>query len=267
MAKPGIPKLRAAPPAYTVPEGLRPKKRGVGRRILAGVGTAMLAPVYLGVGLLVAVPSVAVGGYRRVRAPKGKKMGSFMEGFASVYKPGMGWLNKPLYGMVSTVANPGRAFYVDRTTKPGEVILTARVFLRGKAEDVAAVKSKEKAIEEHFAIDGYAVNVEFVDAKQADAVTVDVVPNAHPDHNTYSTNANPGVYAHEMMHAPFGLLDQYDLRVHYQNGNMRFANRLGVFFHSLVQPTPLKGGIMAGGASKPLLSEYEALLRGVGEAP
>jgi len=266
-------RVSPVPPGYTVPADLAPSEPvSLGSRILNGIGVALFAPIYLIFAIIALIPSLIGGAVEAPKQDQSDGSGTFMAGFANVYRAMMGWLSRPLYKMIWGAASPARKFYVDRTTDPNNVIITVRVRLTGDPTYVAQVKALEEEIERNMAIPGYMVNVEFVDQDGPAVTTIPIDPNTWSNNTAWNPltgdnriDANDAhMIAHELFHTPLGLPDEYNLQEHFVNPNMGFWQRLGTFFARLVQPelpADAANGIMQNDYRKPLPRHYEEVLR------
>ncbi len=284
--KPSVRRLHPAPPpvktpvppGYTVPANVPvsvPASRG--ERIAAKIGLAALAPVYFAFALLVLLPSLIGGFIDGARADRQDGGGTFMAGFGGVFRTLMSWLNVPVAALMRTANKPTGGFFVDRTTDPNNVIITVRIRLTGDPKDVAKVQALEQDLEQHLGIPGHSVNVEFVSEPGPGVSTIAVNPNVwsnskawNPYHNDTCCGRkgvidgrDAEMIAHELMHNPLGLEDEYSLKTHFTNEQMGFGQRFEVFLGYLWQPSPPRDaaqGIMHTNSQKPLARHYREIL-------
>lgn len=267
------------PPRYQVPENIPPSEPfPTYKQILNGVGAVLYFLFFLPVALIALIPSLLGGA---VEAPKkdGKNgNGTFMGGFANVFRAMTSWMSAPLYQLVFNAGHPSAQFFVDTNTLPGTTIITARIHLTGDPDIVADIHAIEADLEKHLAIDGYLVNVEFVDAPTKGSVTIRVDTTVWSNYKAWNPHDDdrPGeedvdqhdVYkiAHEIMHRPLGLGDEYNYQTHFNNKAMAWHQRLGSFVGRLVQPTlpeDAPTGIMDVSWKKPLRRHYEEILTSI----
>ncbi len=270
----GVSAVNSTTTPYSVPPDAEQVEGSLWEKIGAGVGIFFLAPFYLVFALIALIPSLIAGAIEGPKEDQPDGSGTFMFGFAEMYRKIMysfGWLvQKPMELLTQTVSNPRGVFFVDRSTDPNNTIITVRIRLTGDAGDITRVKALEGAIENHLAIPGYRVNVEFVDRDGDDVNTVEInrdVWSSVYDWNPYDNDdqidaMDAYMMAHETMHI-LGLRDEYDVSQHFTNPGMDDLHRWGVFFSRLVQPelpADSDQGIMRYSSRKPLPRHYEEVL-------
>lgn len=132
----------------------------------------------------------------------------------------------------------GGSYEVDRTS-PTNIVVRAKVFLKmtgkGTQADVDAIKAMEDGIEKSASTKGYTVDLQFVNAADADTFTVEVDPGKWEVATNWA-GGGPRGYAHELHHLMVFELDRYDYTNHATNQRMEVTNRLHWFRVELTKP-------------------------------
>jgi hypothetical protein len=196
--------------------------------------------------------------------------GTFLKGFSDMLRLSTGWFARPLGGLYKKMVMPPGPFFVDRKTDPTRTILTVRVRMVGDQNTVSQMKQLEPLVEAHLASPGYLVNLEFVDEDRQDAVTIPLDPTAWPNAAVWNPMLDGSVEeddiyttAHELMHNPLGLPDEYNIQAHFVNKKMSLSYKLGLaFFYAAAEPMPADAaqGIMYNHRLSPLARHYKRIL-------
>lgn len=133
----------------------------------------------------------------------------------------------------------GGTYQVDRTN-PKNIVVKAKVFLKvagtGKPADVANIKSMEDGIEKAASAKGFTVDIEFVNAPDAETFTAEVRPGEWEDATNWS-GGSPTGFAHELLHMFAFELDRYNyIDEHSTNTSMVINERLRWFLTQLNKP-------------------------------
>ena len=156
----------------------------------------------------------------------------------------------------------GEPFIFVNREDPLNILVYVIIYLDGDKESVEEIKFLEDAVEKHLHMDGFSVNILFVDK-----YVEDVAFKIKVDHNKWATTHNwtgdKYTIAHELMHV-LGLSDEYDkIETHYDNKNLTWKRRLEVFLSSIDQKIPddANDGIMTYNTNKPLQRHICAIAR------
>lgn len=133
----------------------------------------------------------------------------------------------------------GGTYQVDRTN-PKNIVVKAKVFLKaagtGQPADVANIKSMEDGIEKAASMKGFTVDIEFVNAPDAETFTAEVRPGEWEDATNWS-GGSPTGFAHELLHMFAFEVDRYNyIDSHSTNTSMVVNERLRWFLKQLDKP-------------------------------
>ncbi len=133
----------------------------------------------------------------------------------------------------------GGTYYVDANDKKN-IVVKAKVHLKpegkGKATDVANIKSMEDAIEKHASTKGFLVDITFVDTPDAETF-VAKVDTGEWEVATNWSGGDPKGFAHELIHMFAFEIDRYNyIDSHATNESMVIDKRLHWFNEQLKKP-------------------------------
>lgn len=142
-------------------------------------------------------------------------------------------------------------FLVDRSD-PTDLLVKIWIHVRGDRKIVDTIVSFEDAIEKHVSIEGFSVNIVFLDHEEPEAFIID----SEIDRWITSDNwgGSPETMGHELMHL-FGLPDEYDgIASHAGNEHLSMTTRLWYFKKQLSEPflPDARNGIMCNNYMRPL---------------
>lgn len=136
---------------------------------------------------------------------------------------------------------------------PLNILVYVLIYLEGDKESIEEIKFLEDAVEKHLHMDGFSVNVVFVDQYIED-MTSKVKVEHGKWASTYNWTGDKYTLAHELMHI-LGLQDEYDkIEDHYDNKNLTWEYRLRIFLFNIDKKLPddALDGIMSHNTNKPL---------------
>jgi hypothetical protein len=142
-------------------------------------------------------------------------------------------------------------FYVINDN-PFDLLINFRINVQGGQEQTSIIESFEDLIEKHLALDGFSVNMIFVQESGDDVFEVKSDWYEWPMSDNWTGDYR--TLAHEALHL-MGLPDEYDrIKAHATNGSLDRLTRLRLFVYQMdeVLPDDAEDGIMCHHEYKPL---------------
>jgi hypothetical protein len=145
----------------------------------------------------------------------------------------------------------GHYFYV-AIDDPTDILVHIQIHLHGDPKTINSLMALEDAVEKHLNVQGFNVNLVFVDHFGKDVFDINTDPTQWPSSENWS-----GGYvtiAHELMHV-MGLPDEYDLiENHMGNKYLSVSDRLQLFLQQMNKKLPYDAseGIMCFSWKRPL---------------